>query len=279
MSDTSQGHGWWQASDGRWYPPEQHPDATPTTPPVVASGVPAGAYGTPFQGAAPHSSPPSQQKKSNKGIWITLGVVLAVVVIGVWGCLALISAGTEAVVDGAANAVEGVAGEVGEELEKELNENDATAVGGGDAGTEAEPLPLGTEADLGNGWRIRVDSANLNATADVLAADEFNQEPSEGMRYAVVSVTMFFDGDGTKQRESPALGLDVSLWGSDRVERSESFVMASLDDEIDSMSDIAAGSSLTGTAVFEVGANETDLALLATPTISFDRTEAWLALE
>jgi hypothetical protein len=27
MSDTSQGQGWWQASDDKWYPPEQHPDA------------------------------------------------------------------------------------------------------------------------------------------------------------------------------------------------------------------------------------------------------------
>ena len=25
MSDTSQGPGWWQASDGKWYPPEQAP--------------------------------------------------------------------------------------------------------------------------------------------------------------------------------------------------------------------------------------------------------------
>jgi hypothetical protein len=27
MSDTSQGEGWWQASDGKWYPPEQSPGA------------------------------------------------------------------------------------------------------------------------------------------------------------------------------------------------------------------------------------------------------------
>src|ERR1035437_6185112 len=26
MSDTSQGPDWWIASDGKWYPPEQHPD-------------------------------------------------------------------------------------------------------------------------------------------------------------------------------------------------------------------------------------------------------------
>lgn len=28
MSDTSQGEGWWQASDGKWYPPEQSPAPT-----------------------------------------------------------------------------------------------------------------------------------------------------------------------------------------------------------------------------------------------------------
>lgn len=33
MSDTSQGPGWWQASDDKWYPPEQHPDYSPPPPP------------------------------------------------------------------------------------------------------------------------------------------------------------------------------------------------------------------------------------------------------
>lgn len=28
MSDQSQGPGWWVASDGRWYPPEQHPSTS-----------------------------------------------------------------------------------------------------------------------------------------------------------------------------------------------------------------------------------------------------------
>ncbi len=34
MSDVSQGPGWWQASDGKWYPPELHPGPPP------GSGVP-----------------------------------------------------------------------------------------------------------------------------------------------------------------------------------------------------------------------------------------------
>lgn len=39
MSDSSQGPGWWQASDGKWYPPEQVP-GTPAQP--AASGGGAG---------------------------------------------------------------------------------------------------------------------------------------------------------------------------------------------------------------------------------------------
>jgi uncharacterized RDD family membrane protein YckC len=40
MSDTSQGPGWWQASDGKWYPPDT------ASSPVPAGGAPgASAYG------------------------------------------------------------------------------------------------------------------------------------------------------------------------------------------------------------------------------------------
>ena len=43
MSDTAQGPGWWQASDGKWYSPELHPNYLPPPPPppaVVAPPVP-----------------------------------------------------------------------------------------------------------------------------------------------------------------------------------------------------------------------------------------------
>ena len=50
MSDTSQGPGWWQASDGKWYPPEQAPGAAPTGP--APSGPPPG-YGAPPAYGAP----------------------------------------------------------------------------------------------------------------------------------------------------------------------------------------------------------------------------------
>ena len=57
VSETSQGAGWWQANDGKWYSPEQHPDYRPPptapAPPYVAlpvvptdGGKPTTASGT-----------------------------------------------------------------------------------------------------------------------------------------------------------------------------------------------------------------------------------------
>lgn len=43
MSDSSQGPGWWQASDGQWYPPESAPQPlTPPPPPAPLAGNIAG---------------------------------------------------------------------------------------------------------------------------------------------------------------------------------------------------------------------------------------------
>lgn len=49
-ADASQGPGWWQASDGKWYPPEAQPGAAPTSPPSVAG--PGGSDGPLDPGAA-----------------------------------------------------------------------------------------------------------------------------------------------------------------------------------------------------------------------------------
>lgn len=40
MSDVSQGPGWWQAADSKWYPPEQHPNYVPSPPPTPTPNMP-----------------------------------------------------------------------------------------------------------------------------------------------------------------------------------------------------------------------------------------------
>jgi hypothetical protein len=80
MSDVSQGPGWWQASDGKWYPPQP---AAPTTAPP-----PPPAYGPP---PAPQWTPPPAKKGGNKGCLIALAVVGAVVVLGIVATVVIIA--------------------------------------------------------------------------------------------------------------------------------------------------------------------------------------------
>lgn len=61
MSDSSQGHGWWQASDGKWYAPELHPEYSPPSSSSLPTPVPPG-----YQ-AAPQQS--STSDKAKKPIW------------------------------------------------------------------------------------------------------------------------------------------------------------------------------------------------------------------
>lgn len=60
MSDYSEGTGWWQASDDKWYPPEQTPGPDPATggswqppaaPPSTWGAPPAPGHGTSSYGA------------------------------------------------------------------------------------------------------------------------------------------------------------------------------------------------------------------------------------
>lgn len=79
MTDAAQGPGWWQASDGGWYPPEAHPGYRPPPPPSGGSPygaqVPQPAYQAPYQ--------PAKVKKSHGCLtaFLIVGALLAVLVV------------------------------------------------------------------------------------------------------------------------------------------------------------------------------------------------------
>ena len=61
MSDLSQGPGWWKASDGKWYPPESHPDYKPVAPPPPGPGQRG-----PVSPAAPQAASRAEVKANAK---------------------------------------------------------------------------------------------------------------------------------------------------------------------------------------------------------------------
>jgi hypothetical protein len=106
MSDIPLGPGWWQASDGKWYHPDQHPSAvagrtTTTVPPSASSETPAVGAGasSPYtaEPASPYLAPEptpatvaqqpltAQQSLTktptaaiDKGWWVTSATIAAV---------------------------------------------------------------------------------------------------------------------------------------------------------------------------------------------------------
>ena len=97
MSEVAQGPGWWQASDGRWYAPERHPDYRPRPPPPPPPPLtgpptypPSGTLG-PVEGA-PYASMPVMRSELHPRkpvlkrpiVLIAVAVVIVAVAVGVW---------------------------------------------------------------------------------------------------------------------------------------------------------------------------------------------------
>ena len=89
MSDTSQGPGWWLASDGKWYPPEQAPGTqAPQPPPWPGSQPGQPQWGQPGQ---PQWGQPAPKKSHTvRNLLIALA---ALTVVAVGGCAVLLVAG------------------------------------------------------------------------------------------------------------------------------------------------------------------------------------------
>lgn len=88
MSDQSQGPGWWQASDGKWYPPEQAPGVQPPTtapiggPPTQPPATPPGGPSIPPGGPAPYAAPAAGAAAGGSNTGKIVAVVVALALIG-----------------------------------------------------------------------------------------------------------------------------------------------------------------------------------------------------
>jgi hypothetical protein len=84
MTDRPQGPGWWQASDLKWYPPEQHANyVAPSSSPAPPSGQPP----SPYQQAPwplPGGGPP-KKSRNPKVIAAVIGVAAVLAVAGMCG--------------------------------------------------------------------------------------------------------------------------------------------------------------------------------------------------
>jgi hypothetical protein len=64
----------------------------------------------------------------------------------------------------------------------------------GTRGTREDPVTAGELADIGGGWRLQVLGFTPDATAEIMAANEFNEPPPAGSTFTMVSLAMGYFG-------------------------------------------------------------------------------------
>jgi len=69
-------------------------------------------------------------------------------------------------------------------------------------GSRTNPVPLGQEVALGDGWRLKVESVTPNATAQVLDANDSNDPPIAGWQYFIARVTATYASPGSDRFEA-----------------------------------------------------------------------------
>jgi len=131
-------------------------------------------------------------------------------------------------------------------------------------GSRTSPVPLGKEVALGDGWKLKVESATPDATALVLAANDFNEPPKPGWQFFMARVTATYTGQGADQFEGAfrlrAVGAAALSYSGFENSCGE------IPDEL-SEAEVFTGGTISGNACWEIRSSDSaSLVLYAAPT-------------
>lgn len=150
-------------------------------------------------------------------------------------------------------------------LEEELGSAFAPEV----FGSREDPLAIG-ETISTDDFDVIINSIDLDATEQVLAADEYNEPPAEGETYAIVNLTVTYTGEDSAT--DGMVGIDYV--SADGVVKDDSYAYAwGIEPEF-GMAELFTGGSATSNLVLMLPADP-DGVLLVSPGF-FD--EAWVSL-
>ena len=111
----------------------------------------------------------------------------------------------------------------------------------GVVGDRAHPVPAGTVANIGGGWRMQVLGVVPDAAAQIAANNEFNDPPPAGSTFMLVNVALGYFG---KDDPHPAFEPTISAVGGDSVELDSD--CGTIPTALDQFADLFAGGVITG---------------------------------
>jgi hypothetical protein len=284
MNDTPQAPEWWQATDGKWYPPESHPNAGPQLPQTPPQ--PVQSYHDPAQ-----QSSAAPGKKHKKPIWrrwwaIALGVPVVLIVIAAIAAPPADDAASNnddvaAVVEATASVATTV--DSAPEPESSPEPEPESSPEPEPVGSRDNPVPLGQPANFtmdtfgdadNSEWSITVDAPGSDITQAVLEENQFNEQPDPGTLFYGFPVT-FTLNSADKEPLSILFNLTPAFYGPDSL----SIIDDGFDEgcgvtpfEFDILKEVFVDGSISGTVCYQV--TEADAAggiLLTTDRIEGDR--------
>ncbi len=123
--------------------------------------------------------------------------------------------------------------------------NEVPGTPAGTVGDRANPVPPGTVADIGGGWRLQVLNVNPDAAAAIAAVNQFNEPPPAGNSFTLVTVAVGYFG---LEDPKSAFETTISAVGASNVELpAECGVVPQ---ELDSFGEIFTGGVVVGNVCF-----------------------------
>jgi hypothetical protein len=136
-----------------------------------------------------------------------------------------------------------------------------------EVGTRGNPAPLGAPIESAD-WTVVVNSVSLNAADAILAANSFNEAPDAGTEYILVNYTVTYKGNKADGDIPAVVQLEYVTAGGNTVSGLDKLVVAP--DDIDTLSALFAGASVTGNKAIQVP-SPADGVLAITPGLFADK--------
>jgi len=139
-------------------------------------------------------------------------------------------------------------------------------------GSRDAPIPIGAPADVGDGWTLTINTVNLDAWAEISAANSFNEPPPEGSVYVMINMTAAYNGNEEKAVDFFSLSGVTS--GNVELNTYDTFVLPP--DFYDGSAEVFAGGSKSGNVVMTVPTAEVESLVLYT-SAGFDTDDVYFA--
>jgi hypothetical protein len=156
-------------------------------------------------------------------------------------------------------------------------------------GNRLNPYPVGKAVTLDGGWRVKVNSAKIDATAEVEAVvdpntgDPANPAPSQGHQYTLVNVSLTHVGPAT----FPGNDIDSWLYGLSQLGAAGDVgglyppdFCAPTQPDADSGGSVSPGQTVQGNLCYEIGSGDASTLRLAGIATGQTRPQylVWFAL-